>query len=399
MPQSNMKILFVADYYQPQLGYSEYHIPYQLKKKGHTVQILTSNFYYPFPDYEQTSGKILGPREQESGVFNQKGITVIKEKLLFEIFTRAVIGNHQKHLELFKPNLVIVNKSASYNIIRMAQLKKKFGYTLLTYDTHLPSGFYANGNIAFKKAFYWVFRLLFAKLLEKEVDVFIAGQEKTVEIMREFYGQKNAIHIPLGTDTTRFYFDRKAGTAIRKKLSIKPDDFVVLYSGKLIETKGIHILGKATKKLFQKYKNIFLVLVGSGAEKYLEQCFADFTAKEKTKVKIVGFQKNEELYQYYSAADVGVWPLEESTAMNDLAACGIPFIANDTIGAKTRIGNNNALLYKKGNNEDLAKKIEYLYKNPEKRKQMGKNGHELISRHLSWEKIVEEYLRYATSNV
>lgn len=394
-----MKILFVADYYQPQLGYSEYHIPHQLKKKGHTVKILTSNYYYPFPDYEHTSGKILGPRQQKAGIFNQWGIPVIKEKLLFEVFTRAIIGNHRKHLAQFKPDLVIVNKSSSFNIIRMAQLKREFGYTLITYDTHLPSGFYATGNLVVKKVFYFLFRIFFARLLEREVDVFIAGQEKTVEIMRDFYGQPNAIHIPLGTDTFRFYYDPTARMKIRKRLSIPKQSFVTLYSGKLIKTKGIHILAKAFLKLLKKHDDMFLILVGNGSDEYLSSCFTGFTAQEMEKVKIVGFQKNEELYQYYSAADVGAWPLEESTAMNDLAACEVPFIANDTIGAQTRIQNNNAVLYKKGDSNDLAKKIELLYNNPAKRKRMGRNGYQLIKEQLSWEKIVDKYLAYAPSNL
>ena len=49
------KILFVVDYYQPKLGYGSYYIPKSLAKLGNEVTILTSNFYYPFPKYEETA--------------------------------------------------------------------------------------------------------------------------------------------------------------------------------------------------------------------------------------------------------------------------------------------------------------------------------------------------------
>ena len=44
--------------------------------------------------------------------------------------------------------------------------------------------------------------------------------------------------------------------------------------------------------------------------------------------------------------------------MNDAASCSLVFIANHKIGARLRLSNNNALLYKAGNSADLAKKIE-----------------------------------------
>jgi glycosyltransferase involved in cell wall biosynthesis len=79
-------------------------------------------------------------------------------------------------------------------------------------------------------------------------------------------------------------------------------------------------------------------------------------------------------------------------SMIDADGCNLPFIVNHTIGARVRLSNNNALLYKKGEEEDLAKKIEYLYLNPSIRKQMGKRGRQLVQKKLSWSKIAKEYI-------
>lgn len=389
-----MKVLYLVDYYQPQLGYSEFYIPRELAKLGHQVWILTSNYYFPFPHYNESSGKLLGNREQKPGISYQDDIVVIKEKMVAEIFTRAIFANHKKYLEIINPDLVIVNKSSGYNVIRMAQLKNQFKYKLISYDAHLPSGFYATGNLLLKHIFYTLFKLFFSKLLNDKVDKFVAVQEKTIDIMEEFYGQKNIVHIPLGTDMDIFKFDPKHRNLVRKSNHIPKDAFVIGYSGKLIATKGLDILFAAFNHLKSKHNDLYLLLVGNGDDRYLKECWQKVDPQYQKDIIILGFQANNQLYKYYSAFDVGVWPLEESTSMNDVAACKLPFIANDEIGAKIRLSNHNALTYKKGDALDLAKKIELLYKNKERRIKMGENGFDLIKNKLSWPKITQQYLKY-----
>ena len=58
-----MKIVHVCDYIQPQLGYQEYYLAKEHAKMGHEVTVITSDRYYPFPNYENTAEKILGDRK------------------------------------------------------------------------------------------------------------------------------------------------------------------------------------------------------------------------------------------------------------------------------------------------------------------------------------------------
>ena len=167
----------------------------------------------------------------------------------------------------------------------------------------------------------------------------------------------------------------------------------MVYTGKIILAKGVDLLFEAFELLARKHNNVYLLVIGSGEGLFLEKCKFSLSASSKKRFIHVLFQPGNELYKYYSMADVGVWPLQESLSMNDAASCKIPFIANDHLGARTRIGNNNALLYKQGDVKDLATKIEYLYKNPQKRIEMGERGRELVEKKLSWSKIAEEYIR------
>lgn len=388
-----MKILIVIDYYQPQLGYSDSFLASNFKKLGHEVKVLTSNFYFPFPDYDNTVKKVLGNRELLAGEEMYDGIKIFRQKMIKEIFTRAVFSGHKAVLNVFHPDLILVNKAASYNAIRMCQLKKDFGYKLFCYDSHLPSEL-ERDNIFLKKIVYSIFRLFFAELINSKTDKFIAVQEKTEDVMRDYYGVKKNIHvIPLGTDTERFKFNNNERLKIRKKYGIKNNDFVIIYTGKLIESKGVEILFQAFNNLCKDKSNIRLMIVGQGSSEYTTNCVSKLEEKCRDKIVWIEFQRPENLYKYYSASEVGVWPLQESTSMNDAASNSLPFIANDTLGDKTRISNKNALLYKKGDHQELAKKIEYLYNNPMARKIMGKRGRELAENKLSWKNVAARFLQ------
>lgn len=388
-----MKILIVIDYYQPQLGYSDSFLTENFKKLGHEVKVLTSNFYFPFPNYENTVKGILGNRETRIGKEIYEGVEIMRQKMIKEIFARAIFSGHRKILDTFNADLVLVNKAASYNAIRMCQLKKDYGYKLFCYDSHLPSEL-ERENFFIKKIIYSVFRFLFAGLINSKIDKFIAVQEKTESVMRKYYGVKKKINvIPLGTDTNRFKYNNEERLKIRKQYSIKNHDFVIIYTGKLIESKGVDILFKAFNILCEKKLNVRLMIVGEGSKEYTASCLSKLDEEYQKKVIWVKFQRPENLYKFYSASEVGVWPLQESTSMNDAASNSLPFIANDTLGDKTRISNNNGLLYKKGDSKELAKKIEYLYNNPEKRKIMGKKGRELAEEKLSWNNTSAKFLQ------
>ena len=53
---------------------------------------------------------------------------------------------------------------------------------------------------------------------------------------------------------------------------------------------------------------------------------------------------NKELFKYYNAADIGVWPLQCSVTMLEATACGLPAIISDRCGATERVAAGNGIL-------------------------------------------------------
>jgi len=388
-----MKILIFIDYSQPKLWYTPTFLAKEYIKKWYEVLVVTSDHFYPFPDYENTSGKILWPRKQETWYFIEEWIPTKREKLKFEIFNRAYFENIEKNIVEFKPDIIIVNWVASITAVVVSRLKKKYKFKLTCFDSNLMS--IINQWIKVKQIFYFVFKLFFAKYLEKRVDKFVWVQEETCDIINQFYWiKKDRIEfIPLWTDIDKFRFDENERVKIRKQYNIPNDSIVLIYTWKLILDKWYDLLIKSTSKIINENKNVYVIVIWSWPDNLINE-MNEYIKDFKDNYIFINFVKNDELYKYFSASDIGIWPLQESVSMVEWASCNLPFIANDKIWTKLRISNNNAILYKQWDIEDLYEKIKYLVENKAERINMWIRWKELVEKKLSWNKIAEEYLQF-----
>ena len=390
---SRMKILIIADYFQPKLWYTQTFLAKEYMKKWYNVLVLTSNYYFPFPNYENTSWKILWPREQKVWYALEEWIPTKRERLKFEFFTRAYFENIEKNIKNFSPDVVIVNGVSSITAIIVARLKKRYWFKLTCFDSNLMS--IINQGKWIKEVFYFIFRILFSKFLEKRVDKFVWVQEETCDIINEYYwiDKKKIEFIPLWTNCNRFKFDSDSREEIRKKYKISSDWVVIIYTWKLIIDKWYDLLIKSTSKIVHENKNVYVIIIGSWPKGLIDEMYK-YIDDVAGNYKFVDFVKNEDLYKYFSASDIWVWPLQESVSMVEAAACNVPFIANDKIWTKLRISNNNAILYKQWDVKDLYEKVNYLVENPKERIEMWKRWRILVEEKLSRDTISDKYLYF-----
>lgn len=112
-------------------------------------------------------------------------------------------------------------------------------------------------------------------------------------------------------DSGMFHEDLDARRQLRIKYNILDNDKVVLYSGRVIKSKGIRELFKALTML--KLANVHLVVVGSswyGANEYnpFERELKQLSLNLKNEVIFTGYVAHENMNKYYSFADVCVFP-------------------------------------------------------------------------------------------
>lgn len=169
--------------------------------------------------------------------------------------------------------------------------------------------------------------------------------------------------------------------------------FTLLYIGYTAIRRGIDTLIKSADILKKQIPNLKIVLVGkSGDDMDLKKMV---TARQLNNiVEFTGWQKANLLRSYIIASDICLSPLKrnphhDTTYANKLfqyMACGKPIIVSDCPAQKNVVLETDCgLIHDSGNEEDLARKILYLYKNPEIQEQMGLNGKKAVLEKYNWE--------------
>lgn len=120
-----MRILHVVDYLMPNMGYQDFLLAKWNKKQDNDTYIVTSNKYYPVPNYNLTWKKFLGKREQKIGWSTINGIKVLRQKLLFEISSRPWIYNLENEITKINPEVIMVHSTTSFTSLRVALFCKK----------------------------------------------------------------------------------------------------------------------------------------------------------------------------------------------------------------------------------------------------------------------------------
>jgi len=198
----------------------------------------------------------------------------------------------------------------------------------------------------------------------------------------------NAVSVPVwGTTQERARIER------RSALGIYPKDFVVGFTGRLSEEKGVRYLIEAVAKLRLEDVPVKLLIVGEGEEK---QALQDLVSQRGLGASVVfaGFQADVE--NWVTVFDVLVLPsLTEGTplALLESMALGVPVIASAVGGVpKVVTDGMNGLLVEPENVHEISVKIRLLMRDPGLTHKIISNGIRTITEHYNvenWCKRIE----------
>lgn len=167
--------------------------------------------------------------------------------------------------------------------------------------------------------------------------------------------------------------------AKRECLGLCDKDFVIIFSGRLTEEKGILQLIQAIKQT-QVIPNLKLVIIGASTygkdeqpTPYIKQLMAE-SEPIKNNVVFTGFVNYDQVLSFLKMADIAVIPSmwEEPFGLTvvEAMAAGLPLITTRS-GGIPEICEGVATIVERDNIVDnLAAAIIDLYQHPEKRKQM-----------------------------
>ena len=165
----------------------------------------------------------------------------------------------------------------------------------------------------------------------------------------------------------------------RFKPGPRPPIFRAVFSGALIERKGIHHLLEAWHRLDLKDAELWLVgAVHDEAKPHLKKFWRD-------NIKVVGFKRDVE--NYLNQGTVHVFPSQcegSAKVVYEAAACGLPQITTREAGDVVNDG-VEGIIIQPGNVGELAAAILELYRHPEKVERMSEAARRRVVDNFTWD--------------
>ena len=174
---------------------------------------------------------------------------------------------------------------------------------------------------------------------------------------------------------------------LRAELNIGENDRVVLYVGRLEESKGLNYLVEAFASIEQK--DVVLLFVGEGSQTTLiQRTVSELGLADR--VRFVGYVAPENTVPYYALSYVSIlpsvsmpqgkelWGLVVNEAMNQ----GVPVIATDVVGAAAGglvQDGTNGLVVPERNGPALADALRKMIDSPVLRDQMSNHARQIIA--------------------
>jgi glycosyltransferase involved in cell wall biosynthesis len=199
-------------------------------------------------------------------------------------------------------------------------------------------------------------------------DLVVVLSEKAAGTFRErSFPEQKLFYLPRGVDVDRF------------KPGQRPSKFRVIFSGALIERKGIHHLLDAWDRLNLKEAELWLIgSVHEEAKPHLKRFWHD-------NIKVVGFVPDPE--NYLNQGTVYIFPSQwegSAKVVYEAAACGLPEITTREAGDVVRDG-IEGIIVRPGDIDAIAAALEHLYRHPDIAERMGAMARQRVVENFTWD--------------
>jgi len=379
-----MKILQVCPIFPPRpkefgSGVTQvvYNVSKELAKRGHKVEVYTSNAL-------DVNTKI----EDKSNLMLVDGIKVYHFPYVMHYYTffltPFMISAVRKNLKEF--DVIHIHDLRAFQSIVVYYYARKYGvpYVLQAHGS-LP-------RIMAKRRLKWFYDVLFGyKLLRDASKVIALSRVEADQYRRMGVPEEKIAIIPNGIDLSE-YANLPPKGAFKKKFGIPEDKKVILYLGRIHRSKGIDLLIKAYAYLIEKMGNKDAVLVIAGPDDgYLNEAkaLADSLGIYNS-VMFTGFISSEDKLKALVDADVFVTPSFYGFPMTFLEACatGTPIITT-TLGDTLEWINGNVGYVSLPTYSHIAEAIYRIVSDDELHEKFSRNCRGIVRSEFSLEKVVD----------
>ncbi len=384
-----MNFVHIEDFFHPDAGYQVNLLTKLQLNQGHSVTIVTSELE-KFPSWLIAFFGKDDIQRKDAAFTERTGVKVVRVPLLGfysgrSIYKRSIF----RRVDRLDPDVLFIHGEDTLIAMEYLLRVRRLRFPIV-FDCHMLE--MASEN-RFKEMFRFCYRKYFTPIIIKH-------HIPLIRVVDSDYVQK-CLGIPLertellsfGTDTQYFSPNKDARKAFRNAHGIDDEAFVVLYAGKLDNSKGGMFLAETIKAKLtpSRVSNITFVVVGNTADEYgaaVEQLFAG----SENRIIRFGTQSYPDLASFYQAADIAIYPKQCSLSFFEAQSCGLPvlFEANEINNQRAAWG--GAIAFKAGDMDDFRSKILYLEGMPAKEfDKLAENGRRYVLENYNYAPIAQKF--------
>ena len=292
-----------------------------------------------------------------------------------------------------RPDLIFVHDFQFLDLIKVVEYAKNANVPVLA-DTH--ASFYNSGRNLLSK--YLLHKLIWRSIVERCLPyirkIFAVDLGCKLFAMRMYGIPDEKIEIlPLGFDPEYVDFARESEISkeVRNALELPDDAFVLIVGGKINRAKNVHLLTRVFRRF--EFSNLRLIIFGD-ISKDVEKLLCEDIKQDK-RIKYLGWLDSKEVYKYFLASNVAVFPGSVSVLWPQAVGCGLPLVCKYWPGLVEHLDLGGNVVFLKGEtDEELERQlndvIRSLLREPDVYMRMKHVARKLGPKVFSYERIAEK---------
>lgn len=383
-----MRIVHIEDFFHPNAGYQVNILSKYQAKLGHEVYVVTSELNKVPSGLKDFFGN-NNIKELDKEFYEKYDVKIIRIPLYAYISGRSIYSSRIfKIVDSLKPDIAYVHGNDTYIGIRYILKVRRLKYPVIS-DNHMAR--IASQN-KFRNLFCYFYKAFVTPSIIKNSILIIKMSND--DYIHRYLGipKIQAPVIGFGSDLLLFSPDEKAKVAMRNSLNIPQDSFVIMYAGKLDESKGAKFYAEAIRDKFASAKNVVFLIIGNLIGEY-GTILSNLYKASKNNIMIKPTQRYTDLAKYYQLADIAVFPKQCSLSFFDVQACGLPVLLEDNEINSERVKHGNGILFRPNDIRDIRDKIYEYINMPEKEfNKMKSCSINYIKNNYDYEKVCQKYM-------
>lgn len=364
------KVLLIAGFYVPGLGYQENGWAKALVQLGAQVKIVASARSMPL------FKGVVGSGQCCPGIQKIDGYELQYMSYYFRCRSMTFPRGIKSVIRDFAPDVVI--SSGVGQIIPAAGVwyKKEFGYkqvSLFGDNAMQRPRNHKTGELTFKgklleMAFHVFKKNLYVKTIEVSDVIGYNTDPATKDILIGCLSSSKQnlankmISLPLGYEADVFYHSPQIRAQTRVHLGLKNDDHAFIYVSKVQPKRKLESLLDGFRPIMLKNDKVKLIIVGFLGDSY-ETELKEYITKSGLGDRVICLElaTRDKLNTYYNAADTGIWHLLPTISLIESTGTGLPLIIPDdpSFSPKTH-PKETAEVFEKSEPNGLTKAIENI---------------------------------------